>query len=286
MARVLVAGAAGMLGTDLCTVLEEGGHTVSRADLPDLDVLDPASCAAWVAGHDVVVNCAAYTAVDAAETDEARAFDVNATGAAHLARATHAAGAALVHLSTDYVFSGDADTPYAADAPLSPRSAYGRTKAAGEWAVRAECPRTWLVRTAWLYGAHGRSIPATVARLAAEGDRLSFVGDQVGQPTWTVDLAHGIRRLVEAGAPYGTWHGTNSGETTWHGLAQAVLEELGHDPHRVEAITTAQYPVPAPRPAYSVLSHAMWREHGLEPLPHWRDALHRAAPVLFEGAAR
>lgn len=284
--RVLVAGAAGMLGTDLCAVLEEGGHQVGRADLPDLDVLDPASCAQRVAGHDVVVNCAAYTAVDAAEADEARAFAVNATGAAYLARATHAAGAALVHVSTDYVFAGDADTPYAADAPLAPRSAYGRTKAAGEWAVRAECPRTWLVRTAWLYGAHGRSIPATVARLAAERDRLSFVGDQVGQPTWTVDLAHGIRRLVEAGAPFGTWHGTNGGETTWHGLAQAVLEELGQDPARVEAITTDEYPLPAPRPAYSVLSHAMWREHGLEPLPHWRDALHRAAPALFHGAAR
>ncbi len=285
MARVLVAGAAGMLGTDLCAVLEEGGHAVSRADLPDLDVLDPASCADRAAGHDVVVNCAAYTAVDAAETDEAGAFAVNATGAAHLARAAHAAGAALVHVSTDYVFAGDASSPYPADAPLAPRSAYGRTKAAGEWAVRAECPRTWLVRTAWLYGAHGRSIPATVARLAAERDRLSFVGDQVGQPTWTVDLAHGIRRLLEAGAPFGTWHGTSAGETTWHGLAQAVLEELGQDPERVEAVTTEEYPLPAPRPAYSVLSHAMWQEHGIEPLPHWRDALHRAAPALFEGAA-
>jgi dTDP-4-dehydrorhamnose reductase len=286
MARVLVAGSAGMLGTDLCAVLDDGGHAVARADLPDLDVLDPASCAERVAGHDVVVNCAAYTAVDAAEGDEARAFGVNATGAANLARATHAAGAALVHVSTDYVFDGEADRPYAADAPLAPRSAYGRTKAAGEWAVRAECPRTWLVRTAWLYGAHGRSIPATVARLASERDRLAFVDDQVGQPTWTVDLAHGIRRLVEARAPFGTWHGTNAGETTWRGLAQAVLEELGEDPERVDGLTTAEYPLPAHRPAYSVLSHAMWAEHGLEPLPHWRDALRRAAPTLFEGVGR
>jgi dTDP-4-dehydrorhamnose reductase len=286
MARVFVAGAAGMLGTDLCAVLAEGGHEVSRGDLPDLDILDPSSCAERVAGHDVVVNCAAYTAVDAAEADEGRAFDVNATGAANLARAAHVAGASLVHLSTDYVFDGDADLPYAADAPLAPRSAYGRTKAAGEWAVRAECPRTWLVRTAWLYGAHGRSIPATVARLAAERETLTFVSDQVGQPTWTVDLAHGIRRLVEAGAPFGTWHGTNAGETTWQGLAQAVLEELGEDPARVRGITTDDYPLPAPRPAYSVLSHAMWQEHGLAPLPDWRDALHRAAPALFRGVSR
>jgi dTDP-4-dehydrorhamnose reductase len=286
MARFLVAGAGGMLGTDLAAVLEDGGHEVSRGDLPDLDILDPASCAERVEGHDVVVNCAAYTAVDAAEADEPAAFDVNATGAANLARATHAAGAALVHLSTDYVFDGTADRPYPPDAPLAPRSAYGRTKAAGEWAVRAECSRTWLVRTAWLYGAHGRSIPATVARLAGERDRLAFVADQVGQPTWTVDLAHGIRRIVEAGAPFGTWHGTNAGETTWQGLAQAVLEELGEDPGRVAGIRTEEYPLPAPRPAYSVLSHSMWAEHGLAPLPHWRDALHRAAPALFGGVPR
>ncbi|KRE61254.1 dTDP-4-dehydrorhamnose reductase [Nostocoides sp. Soil756] len=286
MARWLVAGAAGMLGTDLSAVLEEAGHEVTRADLPGLDILDPASCAAAVAGHDVVVNCAAYTAVDAAETDEARAFAVNAVGAAHLARAVDAAGASLVHVSTDYVVAGDGSRPYPADAPVAPASAYGRTKAAGEWAVRAECPRTWVVRTAWLYGAHGRSIPATVARLAAERETFGFVADQVGQPTWTVDLAHGIRRIVEAGAPHGIWHATGAGETTWYGLAQAVLEELGLDPARVRPLTTEDYPLPAPRPAYSVLAHDMWAEHGLEPLPHWRDALHRASPVLFGGAAR
>ncbi len=286
MGRVLVAGAAGMLGTDLCAVLADAGHEVTPGDLPDLDILDADSCAQRVDGHDVVVNCAAYTAVDAAETDEATAFSVNAVGAAVLARAVHRAGAALVHLSTDYVFDGLASTPYPADAPLAPHSAYGRTKAAGEWAVRAECPRTWLVRTAWLYGAHGRSIPATVARLARERDTLSFVGDQVGQPTWTVDLAHGIRRIVESGAPFGVWHGTNGGETTWHGLARAVLEELGADPDRVRRISTEDYPLPAPRPAYSVLSHEMWGRHGLEPLPPWRAALHRAAPALFGGGAR
>ncbi|NHA66870.1 dTDP-4-dehydrorhamnose reductase [Phycicoccus flavus] len=285
MARWLVAGAAGMLGTDLCAVLLAAGHDVTPGDLPDLDVLDPASCAAAVAGHDVVVNCAAYTAVDAAEGDESTAFAVNAVGAATLARATAEAGASLVQVSTDYVVAGDGHEPYPADAPVSPASAYGRTKAAGEWAARAECPRTWVVRTAWLYGAHGRSIPATVARLAAERETFSFVADQVGQPTWTVDLAEGIVRLVEAGAPYGTWHGTNGGSTSWHGLAQAVLEELGLDPSRVRPVTTAEYPLPAPRPSYSVLAHDMWVEHGLNPLPDWRDALHRAAPVLFGDAA-
>ena len=147
--------------------------------------------------------------------------------------------------------------------------------------MRAECPRTWVVRTAWLYGEHGRNIPATVARLAGERDTLAFVADQVGQPTWTRDLADGIARIVEAGAPFGIWHGTNGGQTSWHGLARAVLEELGMDPERVRPISTQEYPLPAPRPAYSVLDHTMWAAAGLEPLPDWRDALHRAAPSVL-----
>lgn len=281
MARVLVAGAAGMLGTDLCVVLEEAGHAVTRADLPGLDILDPVQCRDQVAGHDVVVNCAAYTQVDAAEADEARAFAVNAIGAANLAQAASATGASVVQLSTDYVFDGRAGRPYDADAPIAPRSAYGRTKAAGEWAVRAECPSTWVVRTAWLYGAHGPSFPATMARLAAERDTLDVVDDQRGQPTWTVDLAHGILRLVTARAPYGVWHATGSGETTWFGLARAVFEELGLDPERVRPTTSEAYDRPAERPAYSVLSHRMWGENGLEPLPDWREALHRAAPSVL-----
>jgi dTDP-4-dehydrorhamnose reductase len=281
MARWFVAGAAGMLGQDLCTVLEAVGHTVTRADLPGLDILDPAQCVEQVDGHDVVVNSAAYTAVDAAETDEARAFAVNAVGAANLARAAHGAGAAMVQLSTDYVVAGERREPYAADAPVAPATAYGRTKAAGEWAVRAECPRSWVVRTAWLYGARGKNFPATIQRLAGERDRLTVVADQVGQPTWTVDLAEGLVRIVDGGAPFGIWHATGSGECSWFELARAVFEELGLDPERVAPIATDDFPLPAPRPPYSVLSHDMWAAAGLEPLPHWRDALHRAAPGVL-----
>jgi len=273
MARWFVAGAAGMLGQDLCEVLEAAGHTVTRADLPGLDILDPRQCAKQVAGHDVVVNSAAYTAVDAAETDEARAFAVNAVGAANLARAADAAGAAMVQLSTDYVV--------AADAPVAPATAYGRTKAAGEWAVRAECPRSWVVRTAWLYGARGKNFPATMQRLAGERERLSVVADQVGQPTWTVDLAQGLLRIVDGGAPFGIWHATGGGQCSWFELARAVFDELGLDPERVAPIPSEEFPVPAPRPAYSVLSHDMWAAAGLEPLPHWRDALRRAAPSVL-----
>ncbi|KGN42371.1 dTDP-4-dehydrorhamnose reductase [Knoellia aerolata] len=281
MARWLVTGAGGMLAHDLLPQLVDAGHDVTGVRHADLDITDGAACDAAVAGHDVVVNCAAYTAVDRAETEEAQAFAVNAVGAANVARASHRHGARLVHVSTDYVVAGSGSTPYAADAAVAPLSAYGRTKAAGEWAVRAECPGSWIVRTAWLYGAGGKNFATTMQRLAAERDTLTVVADQVGQPTWTADLAAGILRLVEAGAPFGTWHGTSAGQTSWHGFARAVLEELGLDPERVQPISTTDFPTPAPRPAYSVLAHDMWASAGIDALPDWRDALHRAAPSVL-----
>ncbi|WP_392542809.1 dTDP-4-dehydrorhamnose reductase [Oryzobacter telluris] len=284
MARWLVTGAAGMLGRDLCSAAEASGHEVTAAARADLDVLDPAACTEVVAGHDVVVNCAAWTAVDDAETQEAAAFAVNAVGPANLARAAEAAGAVVVQVSTDYVFAGDATQPYPADAPIAPRSAYGRTKAAGEWAVRASSSRAHVVRTAWLYGAGGTSFPATMQRLAGQRETLTVVDDQVGQPTWTVDLAAGILRIVDSGAPFGTWHATGSGQASWFDLARAVFEELGLDPERVTPTTSEAFVRPAPRPAYSVLAHDMWGAAGLEPLPDWREALHRAAPTVLAGA--
>lgn len=279
--RILVAGAGGMLGRDLVPVLGQRGHDVVAAGRADLDITSAAQCEAAVSGVDVVINAAAYTAVDAAESDEASAFAINAVGAANLARAAAQAGAALVHVSTDYVVAGEGTQPYPADALIAPLSAYGRTKAAGEWAVRAECPRAWIVRTAWLYGAHGRSFPATMQRLAAEREQLSVVADQIGQPTWTVDLAEGIARIIEADAPFGIWHGTSGGQASWFDLAQAVFIELGLDPARVTPVTTADYPTPATRPAFSVLDHGMWAAAGVEPLPLWREGLRRAAPTVL-----
>ena len=179
--------------------------------------------ASAVAGVDVVVNCAAFTDVDGAETHEPAAFTVNAVGPATLARACAESGAWLLHISTDYVFAGDATEPYPEDAPIAPRSAYGRTKAAGEWAVRAHLPdRFWILRTAWLYGWHGKNFVDTILRLAAERDTLDVVADQHGQPTWTVDLAHRIIDTVARDVPAGVYHATSTGHTTWHGLAQAA----------------------------------------------------------------
>ncbi|MCP2262989.1 dTDP-4-dehydrorhamnose reductase [Promicromonospora thailandica] len=278
--RWLVVGAAGMLGQDLVPAATAAGHHVTGAGRETLDVTDAAAALAAVAGHDVVVNCAAWTAVDAAESHEADAFAVNATGAANLARAAAAAGARLVHVSTDYVFDGDATEPYAEDAPVRPGSAYGRTKAAGEWAVRAEAPDALVVRTAWLYGAGGRCFPRTIARVAGERDRLSVVDDQTGQPTWTADLADLIVRLVAADAPGGVYHGTSSGQVTWWGFAREVVAAAGHATP-VDTTTSAEYRLPAPRPAYSVLGHDRLRAAGVEPIGDWAERWRAAAPAVL-----
>ena len=275
--RALVTGASGMLAHDLVPALRAAGWVVTAMDRADLDVTDPAECIAAVEGHDLVVNTAAYTRVDDAETDEAAAFAVNAVGAANVARACSRGGARLVHVSTDYVFDGDATEPYTVDHPVAPRSAYGRTKAAGEWAVRALCPESWVVRTAWLYGAGGPNFVTTMLRLASERDTISVVDDQVGQPTWTVDVADLVVRLVAAGAPYGAHHGTSSGRTTWFGLARAAFELTGLDPERVLPTTSDAFPRPAPRPAWSVLSHASLTDAGIDPIRDWREALSRFA---------
>lgn len=278
--RWLVVGAGGMLGTDLVDLLVSRGSEVTALGRADLDVTDAEAARGAAAGSAVVVNCAAWTAVDDAEAREADAFAVNATGAANLARAAHAAGARFVHVSTDYVFDGEATAPYAEDAPIAPRSAYGRTKAAGEWAVRAEAPDHLVVRTAWLYGAHGGCFPQTMARLAGERDRLAVVDDQVGQPTWTRDLADLIVRLVDADAPAGTYHGTASGQTSWFGFARRVVAATGHGTV-VEPTTTDAFPRPAPRPAYSVLGHSSLRAAGVAPIGDWAERWDAAAAEVL-----
>lgn len=279
MTRWLLTGADGMLGRDVAAALAEAGEArVTAADRATLDITDLRSVQTAVAGHDVVVNCAAWTAVDDAEAQEAEAFAVNSAGPANLARAAAAAGARLVHLSTDYVFSGDfsgdAATGYDEDAAVAPRSAYGRTKAAGEWAVRAELPgRHWILRTAWLYGAHGPSFVRTIARLERTHDTVDVVTDQRGQPTWSRDVAERIVQVVSSDVPAGTYHATSSGCATWYDLARAVFRLVGADPRRVRPTTSDRFARPAPRPAWSVLAHGAWAATGLPPLRDWQEAL-------------
>ncbi len=277
----MVTGSAGMLGTDAVQLLRDAGHEVVAHTRESLDLSDAAAVGVAVEGVDVVLHCAAWTAVDDAETEEAAALEANAVLPAILAAAAHGAGARMVQVSTDYVFAGDATQPYAEDAPTAPRSAYGRTKAAGEEAVRAALPEAHLiVRTAWLYGAHGPCFPRTIARAAAERGALSVVSDQVGQPTWTVDVVDLVERLVTAGAPAGTYHATSSGQTSWFGFAQAVVASAGMDPAIVSPCDTAAFPRPAPRPAYSVLGHDALMRAGVEPIGDWAERWDVASAVV------
>jgi len=224
-----------------------------------------------------VINAAAWTDVDGAETAEAQATAVNGHGVANLATACAQAGARLVTISTDYVFDGTATEPYREDAPRNPVSAYGRTKAAGEELVLAQHPSPHIVRTAWLYGAGGPNFARTMLRLAADRDTVQVVTDQVGQPTWTRDLADGIVRLLDADAAPGVYHGTNAGSASWYDFARAIFEVSGLDPERVQPTDSSAFRRPAPRPAYSVLAHDAWDRAGVAPLRPWRAALEAAA---------
>jgi dTDP-4-dehydrorhamnose reductase len=292
--RWLVVGARGMLGTDLVDVLATAGEQVTGLGRDGLDVRDPAACRRAVVGHDVVVNAAAYTAVDDAETHEAEAFAVNAVGAANLARACARARARLIHVSTDYVFNGMSAaeppaSPYAEDSPLGPHSAYGRTKAAGEWAVRAEHDDVLLLRTAWLYGAHGPCFPRTIAEALADRDVLDVVDDQLGQPTWTRDVARLMVALARADAAPGTYHATSQGMTSWHGFAQQVAVAVGADPERVRPTSSDAFRRAAPRPPFSALAHTtllsdVLRERGVTPIGDWRERFTEAAPHVLRGA--
>ncbi|SFP91425.1 dTDP-4-dehydrorhamnose reductase [Saccharomonospora viridis] len=287
---VLVPGGRGQLGRDLVAAAAALGDQIDviAPGSAELDVTEPgavveavtdlATGAAQSGRRAVVINAAAYTAVDAAEEDEGTAFSVNADGPRMLAAVCSSRGVPLVHVSTDYVFSGTADRPYEPEDALGPRSAYGRTKAAGENAVLGSGARAWVVRTAWLYGAGGNNFVRTMMELESRRDTVSVVDDQCGSPTSSADLARGLLELAARitsgrGPRRKVLHCTNSGQTTWFGLARAVFEELGADPGRVRPCSTEDFPRPAPRPPYSVLSNAAWLESGLTPLRPWREAL-------------
>lgn len=282
MTHWLVTGAAGMLGADLVAELRARAESVTACTHADLDITDAEAVHAKVKGHDVVLNVAAWTAVDAAEEHEEEATLVNGGGALNLARAAAATGARMVQFSTDYVFAGDATSPYPEDAPTGPINAYGRSKLAGELAVRRLLPKSgFVVRTAWLYGANGSNFATTMAKLAHDRPTLDVIDDQYGQPTWTVDVAKLVIALIAAEAPAGTYHATSSGETTWWGFARAIFEELGLDPKRVNRTDSSSFVRPAKRPAYSVLGHEAFSQVALEPIQHWRDALREAAPIVL-----
>ena len=284
MSGWLVTGAGGMLGRDLVTLLDSRREAVTGLWHSELDITDVGAVRRALDRWQptVLVNCAAWTAVDDAEAREEDALRVNGHAVAVLAALCAARGTTLVQLSTDYIFDGHASQPYPEDSVPAPRTAYGRTKLAGERAV-LEQPYLvgYVVRTAWLYGAHGSSFVGTMISKARGGATVRVVDDQYGQPSWTTDVASHIVSLVQAAAPPGIYHATSSGETTWFGLAQEVFRQLGADPARVSPIQSATLDRPATRPSYSVLGHAAWCHASLAPIGDWRLALRRAFPELL-----
>jgi dTDP-4-dehydrorhamnose reductase len=277
----LVTGADGQLGRELVSAFAAAGWKVRGTDRGDLDVTDRDAVlgAVTTLRPDAVVNAAAWTAVDDCEADPDRAWRINALAVRHLAEACDRNDAHLCQISTDYVFSGDKEGPYVEWDEPGPRSAYGRSKLAGE---REAGERSTVVRTSWLCGAHGANVARTVLSLASDPEReLAFVDDQRGCPTMAADLAPAVVALV-ADRRRGIHHVTNSGAVTWYELAREVLDLAGHDPDRVRPIATADLspPRPAPRPANSVLDNAALRLAGLLPLRHHVDALAELIPQL------
>jgi dTDP-4-dehydrorhamnose reductase len=275
--RIVIIGAGGLVGTVLAAQAAQRGHEVLALTSAQCDVTDATSIERHVDADDAVINCAAYTKVDEAERDEDRAFAVNATGAENVANACARAGAGLVHVSTDYVFSGDfggADRrPYEIDDETGPLSVYGRSKLAGEFAVLAALPDAHVVRTSWIFSGHGGDFVATMRRLAAGDGMVDVVADQVGTPTYVGDLVGALLEAAEGTISEPVLHAANAGETSRFEQARAVFELVGADPERVRPVDSDRHPRPAPRPQYSALSAVRSTEAGLTPLRPWRDAL-------------
>jgi dTDP-4-dehydrorhamnose reductase len=275
--RLLVTGASGMLGTDVLKAGERAGHELLALARTELDVTDADAVASALqrARPDAVVNCAAWTDVDGAETHREQAHAVNADGAGNLARAAAAAGVPLVHISTDYVFAGDAPLdqdgsprPYVESDPTGPRSVYGQSKLAGELQVLAASPAHTVVRSSWLFGVHGRNFVATMLALAAEREAVQVVSDQIGCPTWTGHLAPALLGLIEREVA-GLVHLAGTGVVSWNGFAREIFRQADLA-CRVEPATSAQIARPAPRPSWSALST---ERADVLAMPDWRDGL-------------
>jgi len=289
----VITGAGGQLGGCLAALATDRGRDVLALTSSQWDITDPGAAERIIASGDVVVNCAAYTDVDGAESDEAGAYAVNAAGPEHVARACARAGARLIHVSTDYVFSGDfgdgEPRPYEPGDEADPRGVYARSKLAGERAVLAALPEASqgiVVRTAWVYtGGTGKDFVAVMRRLAAGNGPVDVVDDQTGSPTYVADLAAALLQVADNRVPGPILHAANGGEVSRFGQARAVFEECGADPARVRPVSTARFPRPAPRPAYSALGGRQSTAAGLAPLRPWRDALVAALAASLSTAA-
>ncbi len=272
--KVLVTGVAGQLGYDVCKKLDMDGVENKGIDIADCDLTDGRAVMDAVSGYGPthVVHCAAYTAVDKAESEKALCRCVNVDGTAHIARACAKAGAEMMYFSTDYVFDGvSKETPWEVDDPKKPINTYGQTKYDGELAVQDALERYYIMRISWVFGLNGNNFIKTMLRLAKERDELSVVDDQIGAPTWTRHTANLVADMLKSGK-YGVYHAPNMGVCSWYQFAKEIFEDAGVDV-KVNPIPSSQYPVPAARPKNSRLSVRSLDEAGFARLPHYRDAL-------------
>lgn len=281
----LITGGSGQLGIAVSQELGERVSDFRAWSRQDLNITQGPIVKAFVAqlSPKWIVNCAAWTDVDRAESNETAAFRVNSDGAENIAVAAKECGVRLIHISTDYVFSGDSTLPWEVDDVIAPKSAYGRTKAEGEARVIKSCPdNSFIVRTAWLYSPWGMNFAKTMTRLAIKSEvEVRVVNDQVGQPTSAIDLAKILIDLGLSDAPVGIYHGTNSGQATRFEFAQEIFKLAGADVRRVVSVSSSEYPKFAKRPAYSVLSHNAWKKTSIEPMRDWRIALTEAMPAII-----
>ena len=271
--RVVVTGAAGQLGQDVVRELAKKNHDAYGADRSQLDITIEADVMSYIheVKPDVILHCAAYTNVDAAEENEDTAYQINALGTEYLAKAANEVGAKMLYVSTDYVFDGTATEPYEVDQATSPLGAYGRTKLAGEQLLQKHLDQFFIVRTAWVFGVFGNNFVKTMIRLGKERGEVGVVHDQVGSPTYTVDLAMFMVELMET-EKYGIYHATNSGVCSWYEFAVEIFKQAGLEV-TVNPLTSEQFPRPAKRPNYSVLSKKKIEAEGLTPLRDWKEAL-------------
>lgn len=270
--KIMVVGSRGMLGTDLMQALASSAPL--GFDLPEFDITDPRQCHERVKdfGPDVIIDAAALTNVDYCESHEEEALLINGQGTANLAAAAHATSALLVYYSTDYVFDGTKEDGYEEEDPPNPLNVYGKSKLRGEEFVRALCPEHLILRTSWLFGCNGKNFIRTIVSAARQGRPLRVVDDQRGSPTYTRDLAARTLEMVEAGCR-STYHVTNSGWCTWYELARRSVEWAGVAAASVEPVKTCRYPVPAPRPACSILTNTRLMRAGFPPMRPWQEAV-------------
>ena len=293
--KILVTGACGQLGNEMQLMAQQ--HTqytwfftdvasvADGAKVSPLDITDQAAIETFVQDHDidVIVNCAAYTAVDKAETDEAKAHLLNAVAPGYLAEAIQRRGGQLIQISTDYVFDGTAHTPYTEDVPTCPASVYGRTKLEGERAVLAANPSAMIIRTAWLYSTFGNNFVKTMLRLGREKSELGVIFDQVGTPTYARDLAAVVMSAIGQGIQPGIYHFTDEGVTSWYDFTKAIHRLAGITTCHVRPLHTTEYPTPATRPHYSVLDKTRIKQtYGIE-VPYWEDSLAACVRLLAVG---